>query len=297
MTLWHDYTSLHDNHTVTGDLKILRDLHSHQLNNHRDITVWLPPSYAEGGRFPVLYMHDGQNLFDAAQSNSGEWMVDETLSHLSQEGLDAIVVGISNMGERRFFEYNPYPVHFQIDGQDDIVPSGVPEKVGGGQGDEYIRFIIDTLKRLIDAEFRTLPGQETTGLAGSSLGGLISLYAILTHPDVFGFCGSFSPAFWFGNHGMQKTIHDLAAGRGKIYLDIGGREGETFSHLPERWRSLIGDLDHAYLVGVRALRDLLLKSGYEADRSLMYVEEPEGRHHETAWARRLPNALRFLLKN
>lgn len=279
---WQEYAELYSENTVSGSLNVLREFYSPQLSNTRDILVWLPPGYHENEkRFPVIYMHDGQNLFDEKTSYVGEWEVDETMIELSKEGLEAIVVGIPNSGERRFFEYNPYESMLEDDHR--------------GQGQEYLRFIIDTLKPRIDRDFHTLPESAATGIAGSSMGGLISLYALLAYPEVFGFCGCLSTAFWFGNFGLHQTIRTRSRGIGKIYLDVGGREGETFGDLPEPWRSIVRDPDEAYVQGVRSLRDLLLDQGYEAGRSLMYVEEPEGIHRESAWARRLPEALRFLL--
>jgi predicted alpha/beta superfamily hydrolase len=281
---WQDYSDLYRENTVLGSLKIWQDFYSPELNNTRDILVWLPPGYRENDkRYPVIYMHDGQNLFDEKTSHAGEWRLDETLTELSQDGLAAIVVGIHSIGERRFFEYNPYPSMME----DDYV----------GQGQEYLHFIIDTLKPLIDREFRTLPGSISTGIAGSSMGGLISLYALLAYPQVFGFCGALSTAFWFGNFGLHETIRTKSRGNGKIYLDVGGKEGDTFGELPEPWRSIVKDPDQAYVSGVRSLRDLLLEHGYQEGQSLMYVEEPDAKHREDAWARRFPAALRFLLKN
>jgi predicted alpha/beta superfamily hydrolase len=280
---WKDYKESHKDHTVTGELLVLEQFYSPELHNTRDILVWLPPGYRESDKHcPVVYMHDGQNLFDERTSNAGEWRVDETLTELNQEGMRAIVVGIPNIGERRFFEYNPYNSMLEDDHR--------------GQGKEYLSFIIHTVKPLIDSDFRTLPGPESTGIAGSSMGGLISLYAILVHPEVFGLCGALSTAFWFGNFGLHETISTKSPGQGRIYLDVGGKEGETFGELPEPWRSKVKDPDQAYVSGVQALRDLLLENGYQEGQSFLYVEEPDEKHQEDAWARRFPGALRFLLK-
>jgi predicted alpha/beta superfamily hydrolase len=279
---WQDYTDLNKDHTVTGELKILEQFYSPELDNTRDVLVWLPPGYHDAKkRYPVLYMHDGQNLFDEETSYVGEWRVDESMTELSNQGLEAIVVGINNTGENRFFEYNPYASMMEDDFR--------------GQGLEYLSFIINTLKPTIDRDYTTLTGPETTGIAGSSMGGLISLYAILVYPEVFGFCGALSTAFWFGNFGLHETIRTHSRGQGKVYLDVGGKEGDTFGKLPEPWRSIVNDRDQAYVSGVRALRDLLLENGYLEGQSLMYVEEPEANHREDAWAGRLPGALRFLL--
>src|SRR5438067_8253158 len=169
MTSWQDYPQ-HDG--VVGTVKILEDLHSPQLDNERDILVYLPPSYASGDkRYPVIYMHDGQNLFDPNTSFAGEWEVDQTLEKAARDGVEAIVVGIPNMGPQRCDEYSPF----------------VDAKAGGGKGDAYIAFITDTLRPLINDDFRTLTERENTGIAGSSLGGLISLYGFFRARETFGF--------------------------------------------------------------------------------------------------------------
>ncbi len=136
-------------HTVVGTMKWLRGLESPQLGNRRDILVYLPPSYNRSQRrYPVIYMHDGQNLFDKATSFGEEWEVDQTLEAASEEGLEAIVVGIPNMGKDRLNEYSPW--HDRRHKQ-------------GGRGEAYLQFIIHTLKPIIDRDFRTMPGRESTG--------------------------------------------------------------------------------------------------------------------------------------
>lgn len=279
MTVWQPYSSTP--HTVVGTLLTTREVHSPQLGNVRDIFVWLPPAYAdETRRFPVVYMHDGLNLFDRYTSYSGEWEVDETMTALSAEGLDAIIVGLPNMSDGRAVEYCPYPF-INLDGTHTE-----------GRGDAYVRFIVDTVKPLIDAAFRTKQDASATGIAGSSMGGLISLYAALTYPDVFGMCGAFSPAYWFGNNGLLETARTRASGSGRVYLDVGTREGETLN----RWLQVYGqEADDAYTQGVCDLRDVLASAGYRPGVNLMYVEESDATHREDAWARRFPAAMRFLL--
>lgn len=264
--------------SVTGDLRVWHDVYSPQLDNRRDIFVWLPPDYEHGDRrYPVLYMHDAQNLFDRYSSYSGEWEVDETLTALAQEGLDAIIVGLPNMRERRGLEYCPYPF---------ITYEGTPVD---GQGEAYVRFIVETVKPAIDGALRTRPDAPFTGIAGSSMGGLISLYGALVYPQVFGLCGAFSTAYWFGENALLKTTREKAAYPGRMYLDVGTREGETL----HGWLKLFGDdADHAYVQGVRDLRDALQAGGCT---TLMYVEDEGALHREAAWAKRLPAALRFLL--
>lgn len=274
MSEWQSYNV--ENHTVVGDLRFYPGLHSPQLDNRRNVLVWLPDGYATSDqRYPVVYMHDGQNLFDERTSYAGEWRVDETMQALASEGYAAIIVGLPNQGELRRSEYNPYP------------PCS---------GDAYIRFITETVKPLIDSTFRTQPDVAHTGIAGSSMGGLISLYGFLCYPAVFGFCGAFSTAFWFGNSGILNTIDESATGHGKIYLDVGTREGPTLAYTvsPDDLDKM-GKLDLAYLNGVRHIRAALLESGYVEPETLLYIEDEGAMHRENEWARRLPDALRFLL--
>src|SRR5262245_44761431 len=179
MDNWRDYVDGRSDHTVVGTLKTLEGVYSPQLGNRRTLYVHLPPSYDTAGRrYPVLYMQDGQNLFDEPLSYAGEWRVDETMAALSDEGIEAIVVGIQNMGARRIDEYSPF--------RDRRLRKG-------GRGDQYLSFVARTVKPLIDRDFRTLPERATTGILGSSMGGLISLYAFFACPEVFGFAGAMSP--------------------------------------------------------------------------------------------------------
>ncbi|GAB4520736.1 MAG: alpha/beta hydrolase [Anaerolineae bacterium] len=280
--MWQPYNALFPQNTVVGDLYIQKDVFSPQLNNRRDVLVWVPSSYhTSERRYPVIYMHDGLNLFDANTSYSGEWQVDEAITALAADGLEAVVVGLPNMGDERFHEYNPYPTA-RVE----------------GRGAAYIAFITDTIKPMIDADYRTLPDAAHTGIAGSSMGGLISLFGFLSRQDVFGLCGSFSPVFWLGDGegGLYQTIADAATGQGRVYLDIGTQEGAVLTGLPPE-RSKPTETPHdTYTLGVRKLGEDLLARGYVAGQTLLYVEEEGALHNEAAWARRLPEALRFLLK-
>jgi predicted alpha/beta superfamily hydrolase len=278
MLNWQPYVEgkAEDAHSVVGDLRVLGDFHSPQLNNKRDIYVYLPPSYWHSeNRYPVLYMHDGQNLFDHATSFSGEWHVDETMQALAHEGIEAIVVGIPNAGERRINEYNPYD----------------HPRFGRGAGEPYLRFIVETLKPVIDRDFRTQPERERTGLLGSSLGGLISLYGFFRFPATFGMAGVLSPAFWVTRGSIMEMVKNSPHVQGRIYLDVGTHEirtrtNELFFNLPSR----------RYASGVRGMNHLLMDKGYRSGESLLYIEEQDAAHNEEAWARRLPAALRFLLR-
>lgn len=278
MTDWQSYTATVAHHSVVGDLRIQRAVHSPQLDNTRDILVWLPPSYHNSDQhYPVLYMHDGQNVFDAHTSYAGEWYVDETITALSNEGYEAIIVGIPNIGEQRHIEYNPY--------------DGFRRR---GRGDDYIAFIADTVKPMVDEQFRTCREAYDTGIGGSSLGGLISLHGFLTRRDTFGLCLSMSPSVWFGSQGLLEAVAHCGDGTGKIYLDIGTEEGTRIRNLSSDATDKDAAAQNPYVRGVRYLRDSLHNKGY-SDSNLRYVEDEGAQHNESAWAHRLPDALRFLL--
>lgn len=251
-------------HTVVGTMRVLRDVPSAALGNARDLYVYLPPSYGESRRrYPVVYMHDGQNLFDQATSFGAEWEVDRTLEEASRDGLECIVVGIPNMGEERLDEYSPWPD---------------PKHGRGGLGDDYLDWIVGEVKPLIDADFRTRPGRDSTGIAGSSMGALISMYAFFRHPETFSFVGAMSPAFWFGAREIYRFVEAAPRTPGHIYLDVGTSEGRE------------------ELADVRRMKALLQEKGYRQGRDLMCVVEMGGRHDEQAWARRLRREMHFLLR-
>jgi predicted alpha/beta superfamily hydrolase/uncharacterized protein involved in tolerance to divalent cations len=275
---WLDYTDVYPrgHHRVMGHIKLLRGVYSPQLHNQRDIAVYLPPSYETGARrYPVLYMHDGQNLFDSATSYAGEWYVDETLEGLASQGIEAIVVGVPNAGERRGNEYTPFP-HPQV---------------ADATGEAYIAFLAGTLKPLIDRAFRTLPRRESTAIMGSSLGGLISLYGYFQRPDVFGLAGIFSPAFHSTKNGVFPFVKKAPFSPGRLYMDVGTAEGMGLVADPRAHQAFAT----RYVQLVRTMNAALERKGYRPGADLLYIEETGGIHHESAWARRLPAALRFLL--
>jgi predicted alpha/beta superfamily hydrolase len=190
-------------HTIVGTVRVLAQVYSPQLDNQRDILVYLPPGYEETDtRYPVVYMHDGQNLFDQATSYTCEWQVDETMELLSQAGYAAIVVGISNRGRERIDEYSPF----------------VDPRHGGGKGRQYVDFIVETLKPAIDEQFRTLRDRTHTGIMGSSMGGLISLYAFACYNAVFGFVGIMSPSLWFADRAIFDVVKAAPFAPGTIYI-------------------------------------------------------------------------------
>jgi predicted alpha/beta superfamily hydrolase len=216
----------------------------------RRVWAYLPPSYQQSDRtYPVLFAHDGQNLFDDDTSYAGEWHLDETLDALAHDGLEAVAIGIANSGDNRLNEYAPF----------------------AGTGGEYVTWIADELRSRVAADFRIAQEPERTGVIGSSAGGNISLYALVERPDVFGFAGVLSPAFRL----LEEEIYDYVAARdvhGRIYMDIGGQEQ---------------GVDAMY-----RMADVLRAK----DVALEVITEPDDAHNEQAWARRLPAALRFLLR-
>ena len=247
---------------IVGHVRVLPNVRSPQLRNARDIQVYLPPSYKTSGRhYPVVYMHDGQNLFDPELSFAGEWGVDETMERLGPQGFESIVVAIPNMGGDRCHEYSPW----------------VDARAGGGKGDAYIDFIVETLKPKIDRRFRTRHEREHTGIVGSSMGGLISLYGFLRTPGVFGFCGAMSPSLWFANRAIFDYAAELQRWFGRVYLDIGSEEG----------RRHVRDTQGMY----RLLRK---KCPHPRDQIICIIEEG-AQHTEQAWAQRFEMAVRFLL--
>jgi predicted alpha/beta superfamily hydrolase len=263
---WRDYPRGPES-TVVGDLLLLEKVRSPELGNERDLLVLLPPSYGRGdARYPVLYMHDGQNLFDEATSYAGEWRVDESMAALAGEGVEAIVVAVRNAEGARADEYSPFR-H--------------PEW-GGGKAEHYVRFLADTVKPIVDASFRT-GGPEVTGIAGSSLGGLVSLYALCERPDVFSFAGVMSPAFWFTSGAIFPYLEEKVPTGKRIWMDVG--DAET-PEMPEVRR--------AYVEDARRAQELLVRKGYPA--SDLHFEVAAGApHHESAWAERFPGMMRFWL--
>ena len=248
---------------------------SPQLRNRRDVDIYLPRSYPAGRqRYPVVYMHDGQNLSDPRTAFAETWGVEEMLDRLALRGIEAIVVGIHNAVEARLREYSPFP----------------DRQLGGGDGDAYLAFLVDTLKPRIDRNFRTDSRHDATVVFGSSMGGLISLYGYFQYPSVFGRAGVMSPSIWFGQGRILEYIADMKSPRGRLYLDVGTLEGV----------STLGD--------ARRLGRLLVRKGFVRRRSagrvgprgeekpaLRYVEDAGGRHNERDWAARLEAALEFLL--
>ena len=245
-----------------GRVETIEGVESPELGNRRDLYVYVPGSYGRShGRYPVIYMHDGQNIFDPAMSFAGSWLVHEAMDWAAGRGIEGIGVGIPNMGQARLAEYSPFP----------------DPQMGGGEGDTYLDFVTKTVKPLIDGRYRTLADRRHTGIMGSSMGGLISLYGFFRHPDTFGFAGVMSPALWFGHRAIVPFVAGAPYVPGKVYLDVGTEEGSRT------------------VADAREMRDLLIGKGYQPGRGLRYAEDIEGRHEEAAWARRIYEAIPFLL--
>jgi predicted alpha/beta superfamily hydrolase len=250
------------NSTAAENVQIWdEDFYIPQLNRSRRIWVYLPPDYESSSKsYPVLYMHDGQNVFDDATSFIGEWHVDETLNLLFDQGdHGCIVVAIDNGGSERLNEYSPW----------------VNPNYGGGQGHQYVEFIVNTLKPAIDAEFRTKPERDNTGIMGSSMGGLISLYAGVEFQNVFSKVGSFSPAYWFSEESyehVRTTAHDQPT---KIYTIVGQNESNQL------------------VASVLQMKDVLELAGYGEDEHLQIVHA-DGQHSEWYWDREFGAAYLWL---
>ncbi|GAB2853739.1 alpha/beta hydrolase-fold protein [Hymenobacter ruber] len=234
-----------------------------QLGRTRRVWLYLPPGYATSGRrYPVLYMQDGQNVFDAATSFAGEWGVDEALNQLAASGQDptgCIVVAIDNSANR-LDEYSPWnnPAY------------------GGGQGDLYIDFLVQTLKPYIDTNYRTLPDRANTGIGGSSMGGLIATYAALREPTVFGKVASFSPAYWFAYPQLAAYAHQHPANPNTRFYFVSGTT-ESATMVPQ----------------MQALRDSLQRGGVPA-ANLNFNTRTDGQHAEWFWKREFPAGYSWL---
>jgi len=238
--------------TATSNVSIIeKEFIITGLNNiYHKIWVYLPPNYETSSRkYPVIYMHDAKNLFDAKTSYIGEWEVDESLNHLfNKTNKGFIIVGVENGGAERINEYTPWR----------------NEKYGGGKGAVYIDFIVNTLKPYIDANYRTKPQQKFTGLIGSSLGGLISYYGGLKYPDTFGKIGAMSTSFWFSDEVINFTNENGNLKNTELFLLVGGKEGDEMTD------------------GTKNISKLLIEKGFKS-KNLKTKINPEGEHNEAFW--------------
>src|SRR5687768_2763824 len=253
-------------HTLTGDFRTHENFHSRFLEWDHTLIVFRPPGYDadRARRYPVLYLHDGQNIFDQATSVGQEWRVDETALGLITAGQIAplLIVGIYNTGEHRIDEYTP-----TVDA----------EKKHGGKADQYGRMLIEEIKPFIDREYRTRTDPGSTGLAGSSLGGLLTLHLGIRHPQVFGKIAALSASVWWDKKVILKEVGELPGKLPlRIWLDAGTAEGEE----------VIADS--------RALRDALVTKGWVVGQDLIYIEAEGAQHNEASWGSRVDSVLRFL---
>jgi predicted alpha/beta superfamily hydrolase len=259
--------------TLSGDIRH-HPVFGSQFVRARDVWVYLPPGYAADSarRYPVVYLHDGNNVFNEATSFLGvEWGVDEVAEQGIRAGRlpDFIAVAVANTPDRtREYTWTPDPKH------------------GGGTATDYARFLIEELKPFIDRTYRTDPRPEATAVVGSSLGGIVSLWLGLEHPEVFRRIGCVSPAAGWADRDLERLVR---AGRGtglRIWLDIGTAEATPRNGEPDWW-----------LQDARSLRDALVLRGYVEGRDLHYEEVQGAKHNEVAWAARIGRILAYLLQD
>jgi predicted alpha/beta superfamily hydrolase len=237
------------------------EIEAPQLNTVKKIWVYLPEAYTTSAKdYPVLYMHDAQNLFDTVTSFVGEWKVDEALD--SMQHPEIIIIGLEHGNEKRIEELTPFS----------------HEKYGGGKADAYLEFLRNTLKPHVDASFRTMPKAENTAIMGSSLGGLVSFYALLKYPETFGSAGVFSPSFWFSE--KIFTVADSAEidQQHRFYFLGGTAEGEN----------MVPDLQRM---------QALLKSKGISERNLKLDIIEGGEHNEAFWSEHFPGAVKWLFED
>jgi len=258
---------------AVGDLR-LHEFRSRIFGNTRFLRVWLPPQYddAENSErhYPVLYLNDGQNLFEAATSFNGvEWQVDETADRLIREGAvpPMILVGIDNAGKERLREYMPHR---------SMHPIAVR-----AQGRRYPDFLMKEVMPFVERTYRIATSPENTGLGGSSLGALIALYTAMARPGVFGRLLLESPSLWASNRQAIKESRTMRIWPERIYLAVGTAEAGS----PERDRTVVDD--------VRELAAILRRAVLSEKRLRLVIKDGAG-HTESAWAERFPEALRFL---
>lgn len=236
------------------------DIDAPQLDTVRTVRIYLPEGYETTDEsFPVLYMHDAQNLFDTATAFAGEWQVDEFLDNQSRQKV--IVVGIDHGNEKRISELTPFP----------------NEKYGGGEADPYLNFIINTLKPHIDSTFRTKTAAKNTAIMGSSLGGLVSFYAAIKYPEVFGMAGVFSPSFWFSDEIYAFAEASEISKDSRFYFLGGTSEDETL------------------VSKIKKMEELLLKKGISEENIFVRFVEG-GEHNEAFWSSEFPEAFKWLLQ-
>ena len=253
--------------TAASNVKIMSsNFNIPQLNRTRKIWIYLPPDYETSTKtYPVIYMQDGQNLFDNATSFSGEWQVDETLNTLFSQGdYGAIVIGIDNGGGNRINEYTPWN----------------NTQYGGGEGDLYMQFMAETLKPYVDANYRTKPAKEYNALIGSSLGALISNYGGVKYSGTFSKVGSFSPAYWINNTQFNNYITTSTADLSGMRIYFVGGSGES--------ATLVND--------IQTVKNNLQTKGLTATNTMVKIDS-YGQHNENYWKGEFSAAYQWLFQN
>lgn len=247
------------------------DFYSRILTGQRDLTVYLPPDYETHPEqhFPVMFFHDGQNVFrpETAYVRGNYWRLGETADRLVGEKKihSLVMVGINHGGDRRI---------------DEFTPSRDPENAYGGQAALYGRMLVEEILPFIRQQYRVQAAARHTGLGGSSLGGLVSIYLGMQYPETFGRLAVMSPSVWWDYRViLRKIVSAEHRMRSKIWLDVGLHEGNN---------------PRTTLRDVRLLRDVLVHKGWKPGSHLFYYEDPHGQHEEAAWARRAPQMLQFL---
>ncbi len=258
--------------TITGTVEFHREFKSKYLLPSRDVAVYLPPGYdaSASTRYPVLYMHDGQNLFDANTSSFGvEWQADETAQRLIEEGRiePLIIVGIYNTNERT----------------DEYTPGRDENRKVGGKGEHYAKMLVEEVIPFIESAYRVRDERSARGIGGSSLGGLISLYICKQYPEMFSRCLVVSPALWWNEHAVVKSLKDDGSSLNgvRIWLDMGTKEGRQI----DEFTTAIRD--------TRELVKVFEAAGLVADKDFKYVEVEGGEHNEASWAKRFGDMLMF----
>jgi predicted alpha/beta superfamily hydrolase len=258
-------------HTLTGNIRLHKNFHSRFLSRDRDIIVYLPPGYEKEPtrRYPVLYMQDGQNIFDAATSffTGMERHLDEKAQALIVRGAirPLIIVGIYSTGQDRINEYTP---------------TRIPVTNKGGQADLYGRMLVEEIKPFIDSQYRTLPKPSNTGLGGSSLGGLLTVYLGLKYANTFGKLAVSSPACYWDDEMIVRYVHSLHAKTNqRIWLAVGTGEPDTF------------------LSSTRSLHKELVAKGWKEGIDLGYLEATGAQHNPEAWSQRADRLLTFLFQS
>jgi predicted alpha/beta superfamily hydrolase len=234
-----------------------------ELDRQRSIRLYLPPSYQTSDkRYQVIYMHDGQNLFDDMTASAGEWQVDESLNQLAQKkGIEVMVVGIDNGNDFRMNEFSPWE----------------NKRFGEAQGKKYMDFVVDVVKPYVDTNFRTQPDRLHTAIMGSSMGGLISHYGVHAYPEVFSKAGIFSPAYWYSQDVFSFTQFKKASLDARLYVMYGDKEGN----------GMIADTNQ--------MQRQLRQQGHPRQNTL-FKRVPDGEHNEQLWRTEFTEAVQWLFQ-